>query len=269
MKIKEIDQETKNTKKKNLLPIAKAALGLGLTATLIKTGIIDYDAMINWENMSETINNMNLVSLPGVMNINTIYDLVKVGITTFGMNTLMIADKGLNLTKEVLKPIVESDKVQNNPTILKIKEVLKGKNKDDEPKKPKALVNLAKSGLALGFKAYMIASGQIDYNSVYDLTKLPHKFVKIAQVAENIDLNKLKLGVDSLKILPQFISERRQEKQDGMPLVPRITFRDILGKISKGFPTTTRITDLDMVHTMAPNGPVAQIEPNPKELEDR
>lgn len=268
MKIKNIDKETKNTQKKYLWPIAKAALGLGLTTVLIKTGAIDYDAMLNWENVSDVFNNMNIGDLPG-LDINTIYSLVKTGITTFGMNTIMIASKGLNLAKEVLKPIVENEKVQNNPTILKIKEVFKGKNKDKDPKKPKALVNLAKSGLSLGFKAYMIASGQIDYNSVYDFTKLPHKFAKIAQIAENIDLNKLKLGIETLKILPKFIAERKQEKKEGVPLISKISFKDIFAKISKEFPTSTRVTDLDCVQNMMPDHHQAnQIETVNKEAKE-
>ena len=252
MKIKNINKETKNTKKKFLLPIAKAGLSLGLTTALIKTGMIDYDAMLNWENVSDILNNMNMGNLPGV-DINTIFDLVKTAVTTFGMNTIMIASKGLIFTKEVIKPLLENEKVKTNPTVLKIKEIFKGKNKEKEDKKPKALGNLAKNGLSLGFKVYMIASGQIDYNSVYDFTKLPHKFAQIAQIAENIDLNKVKIGMKTLKILPEFISERKEEKQEGMPLIPPISFKDIFAKTSKEFPLSANVTDLTCVESMTQN----------------
>lgn len=271
MKIKNIDKETKNTKMKYLLPIAKAGLSLGLTAALINTGIVDYDAMLNWEKMSDIVNNMNFMKLPGV-DINIIYGLLKTGVTTFGMNTLIVAGKGLTLTKEVIKPIVENEKVQNNPTVLKIKEVFKGKNKDNDnnsKKQPKALVNLAQGGLALGFKTYMIATGQIDYNSAYDLTKLPHKFVGIAQVAEKMDLNKVKIGMEALKIAPKFISERKQEKEEGIPIIPKITFKDILSKISKEFPTSTKLTDLAYATNMDTKLQTNQIETITKEEEDR
>lgn len=269
MKIKNIDKETKNNKNKYLIPIAKAGLSLGLTTALITSGVIDYDSLLNWESVSDMVNNMNMGSLPG-LDINTIYNLVKTGITTLGLNTIIIATKGFNLTKEVLKPIAENEKVKNNPTVLKIKEIFKGKNHDDkEPKKPKALVNLAQNALSLGFKAYMIASGQIDYNSVYDFTNLPHKFAKIAQIAENIDLNKLKIGIESLKILPEFISERKQEKEDGMPLIPKITFKDIFEKISKEFPTSTRVADLACVPNMIPSKQINQTQAITKESEER
>lgn len=270
MKIKNIDKATKNNNKKYLWSIAKAGLGLGITTALIKTGVIDYDAMLNWESMSDMLNNLPISKLPGV-DVNTIFNLVKTAVTAFGMNTLIIAGKGLNLTKEVIKPIVESEKVQNNYTVLKIKEVFKGKNKDKdkEPKKPKALVNLAKSGLSLGFKAYMIASGQIDYNSVYDFTKLPHKFAGIGKIAENIDLNTLKIGIDSLKIIPQFLSERKQEKEDGVPIIKTISFKDIFRKISKDFPISTRVSDLACVQNMVPNHENNLIETEIKEGDDR
>ena len=268
MKIKNIDKETKNDKKKYLLPIAKAGLSLGLTVALIKTGAIDYDAMLNWDNVSDVLNNLNIDKLPGV-DINFICNLVKAGVTTFGMNTIIVASKGLNFTKEVIKPIVESDKVQNNSTVLKIKEVFKGKSKEKEPKKPKALVNLAKSGLSLGFKAYMIASGQIDYNSVYDFTKLPHKFAQIAKFAQSIDLNKLKMGMDALKIVPEFLSERKQEKKEGMSLIPKISFKDIFSKISRQFPISTTVTDLAYVENIMSNKQMAQTQFINKEGEER
>lgn len=267
MKIKNIDRETKNSKKKYLVPIAKAALGLGITTVLIKTGMKDYDAMLNWESLSDMINNISIDNPLG-LDINTAYNLVKTVVTTFGMNTIMIASKGLNFTKEVIKPIVESERVQNNPTVLKIKEVLKGKNKKNNEKQPKALVNLAKSSLALGFKAYLILTGQIDYNSVYDLTQLPHKFVNIARIAENIDLNKLKMGMETLKILPKFVSERKQEKKDGASLIPKLTFKDIFTKILKEFPPLTKVSDLAYVEGMTTNQQ-PEMKSNNQKLEDR
>lgn len=160
MKIKNINKETKNTNKKNLLPIAKAGLSLGLTVALMKVGVINYDSMINWESMSDVINNINIGKLP-VDDVNKIFDLTKTVVTYFGMNTIMLASKELGLAKEVIKPIAESEKLQSNPKLLHIKESLKGKNKAKESKQPKALVALARNGLVLGFKAYMIASGQL------------------------------------------------------------------------------------------------------------
>lgn len=270
MKIKNIDKETKHNKKEYILPIAKAGLSLGLTVALIKSGMIDYDAMLNWEELSDVFTTLKLDNLPSVgsVDINNIFNLVKTGVTTFGLNTIIVASKGVDLAKEILKPISESEKVQNNSTILKIKEVFKGKSQKEEPKKPKALVNLAKNSLALGFKAYMIASGQIDYNSVYDLTTLPHKFTQIAQIAENIDLNKLKMGIESLKILPQFFSEIKQEKKEGISHIPKISFKDIFSKISKEFPPLTRVTDLAYVQNMVPNKQLTENQTD-KQGEDR
>jgi len=45
---------------KYLLPIARAGVSLGITTFLIKSGIIDYDVMLNWEKefLDSTYNKM-------------------------------------------------------------------------------------------------------------------------------------------------------------------------------------------------------------------
>lgn len=236
MKIKDIIHQDKT---KRLYSIAHAGLSFGLTIALLKTGILDYDAMIDFEKIKDTLNNINLGPFSHI-DINIIYSLVKSGITTFGINTIIVASKGINFAKEAVKPLLESEAVQNNPKIIKINEILKGKNYKEKAaekvNKPKALIHLAKKGLAFGLKVSMIASGNIDYNSIYDLSNLPHKFTKIANIAENIDLNKIEIGKETFSILHQFILERNDEKKKGIPLFRKITFKDILANIFKEFP---------------------------------
>ena len=43
-----------------MIPIAKAGLSLGLTTALITSGVIDYDSLLNWESVSDMVNNMNI-----------------------------------------------------------------------------------------------------------------------------------------------------------------------------------------------------------------
>ena len=235
MKIKSIAHKDKTT----MRSIALSGLSFGVTVALLKAGIIDYNTMIDFEKIQDSLNNANLSTF-SVIDTNIIYNLVKAGVTTFGMNTIVVASKGVNFAKKAIKPLLESEVVQNNPKMIKIIETLKGKDykekKAEEANKPKALIHLAKKGLALGLKVSMIAAGNIDYNSLYDFTNLPHKFSKIAKIATNIDLNKPEIGKDIFFMLNQFVSERAVEKNNGIPLFRKITFKDILANILKDFP---------------------------------
>lgn len=59
-----------------------------------------------------------------------------------------------------------------------------------------------------------------------------------------MDLNKLKIGISGLDILSKFVTQRNQEKKEGIPIIPTISFKDIVKKIGKDFPTQAKVTDL-------------------------
>lgn len=243
IKIKNVDKSTKKIDRKQICAIAKAGLGVAVTYLLISSGRLDYDQMMNWESYDNITKSLSVISTP-MLDMKATFDFVKTAVTTIGLNTLFMATKSLTLAKSIIDPII-----QNNPKFekvkMKIKKVLKGnkraeKSAEESAKRsaakaemPKALINLARNGLGLGLKIFMITSGQIDYNSVYDFSELPHKFAKIGEIAQNIDLNKINLGIGSLGSIFQFFKERREEKEKGMPLIKPISFKEVFKNISK------------------------------------
>lgn len=253
MKIKEVDKESKNTKAKHILPIASAGLGLGLTCFFMQIGVINYDNLVNFEAAEDLVRNIPVIgNLPFVdMEMNIVEGVIK----NIGVQGIVLAGQSLKLAGAIAKPIKESDRVKNSKIYYKIKKIEKAvgiedKSEEGEKQKPKtskAVINLAKNALGIGAKIFLIATQQIDLNAVFDFSKLPHKLSTIAEVAKNVDMNKVLIGIDSVKSIGSFIKERRAEKKQGN--IPLLNFKEILHMIGKSmqdkgkFPTIMSLKD--------------------------
>lgn len=243
MKIINIDKKQKESKMKYILPIVKSGVALGLTCYLVQTGVLEYNNLVNLDNMREVFNNVPLINstfLLGKSPVDISVGLTEQVINTIGIQGIVLASKSFNFAKSLSTPILQNDKVKNSTTVHKIKSVLKGKDyekKEQEKenktrKSPKALKGLIRKGLSIGAMAYLIATHQIDYNMVYNKCSevLPHK---ISDMINHIDFNKIKLGVSSLSGIKSFLMQRHIEKEEGLPLVQSINFKGIIKKISK------------------------------------
>lgn len=256
LKITEVDKETKKSKRDYILPIASAGIGLGLTCFLIKTGVVNYNNLIDLDTVGKAINNIPVLnSLPRYINMLTKTPMIKDVLDTVGFQEIILASKSLELAKEVAKPIKDSEKFKNSRihhTIQKIEKISgkeeKQTEEDDKYKTSKAGLNLAKSALGIGAKVFLIATHQIDYNAVFDFSKLPHKFAVIADAAKNIDMNKVLVGIDTVKSVGSFVKGRIAEKKEGN--VPLINFKGILHNIGESmkntvkFPTTKTLQSI-------------------------
>ena len=256
LKITEVNKETKKSKKEYILPIASAGIGLGLTCFLMQTGVVNYNNFIDLDTVGKAIDNIPVLnSLPGYTDM--VLKMTKGVLDTVGLQGIILASKSLNLAKEVVQPIKDSEKFKNSKIHHVIQNVKKmgGKEEteteteqDDKNKSSKAFLNLAKSALGIGARTFLIATHQIDYNAVFDFSKLPHKFAKIADVAKNIDMNKVLIGIDAVKSVGSFVKGRSEEKKEGN--IPLINFKGILHNIGESmkntakFPTTRTLKSI-------------------------
>ena len=179
------------------------------------------------------------------------------------------------------------EKIAKNPMVHKIKKIVKGKKAVEKEeaekaeteelnkKNPHALVNLIKGGIGVGFRALMVATGRFDYNNMFHLDQLPldslpHKFAQIAEMAKGLDFNKIRLGVASLKLIPNFIMERIEEKKQEMPLVTKGTFKGMLKKIigpkTKTIPPVVYNTTKEGIKNNALPEPQQELDENPVEV---
>lgn len=254
LKITEVDKGTKKSKKDYILPIASSGIGLGLTCFLMKTGVVDYNNIINLDIVGKAIDNIPVLNtLPGYTDM--VMKMAKGVLDTVGIQGIILASKSLNLAKEVVQPIKDSEKFKNSKIYHSIQKIEKmgGKgeketDQEDKYKSSKAFINLAKSALGIGARTFLIATHQIDYNAVFDFSKLPHKFLAIADVAKNIDMNKVFIGIDAVKSFGSFVKGRIAEKKEGK--IPLINFKGILHNIGESikntakFPTTKTLKSI-------------------------
>ena len=95
---------------------------------------------------------------------------------------------------------------------------------------------------------FLIATNRIDYNAMLDFNNLPHKFAKIADYAKNIDMNKVAIGIESIKKIGDFIKTRKEEKVQNN--LQGVNFKTILHKTGEKmkkskFPTLTKLKNID------------------------
>lgn len=244
LKITEVDKETKKSKKEYILPIASAGIGLGLTCFLMKTGVVNYNNFIDLDTVGKAIDNIPVFNLlPGYTDM--VMKMTKGVLDTVGLQGIILASKSLNLAKEVIQPIKDSERFKNSKIHHVIQNVKKMDGKaeketeqDDKYKSSKAFLNLAKNALGIGARTFLIMTHQIDYNAVFDFSKLPHKFAKIADAAKNIDMNKVLIGIDAVKSVGSFAKERIAEKKEGN--IPLINFKGILHNIGESMKNTSK-----------------------------
>ena len=113
---------------------------------------------------------------------------------------------------------------------------------------PESLKKLAKNSLSIGGMVFLIATNRIDYNAMLDFSNLPHKFAKIADYAKNIDMNKVAIGIESIKKIGDFIKTRKEEKVQNN--LQGVNFKTILHKTGEKmkkskFPTLTKLKNID------------------------
>ena len=111
-----------------------------------------------------------------------------------------------------------------------------------------SLKKLAKNSLSIGGMVFLIATNRIDYNAMLDFNNLPHKFAKIADYAKNIDMNKVAIGIESIKKIGDFIKTRKEEKVQNN--LQGVNFKTILHKTGEKmkkseFPTLTKLKNID------------------------
>lgn len=268
MKIVDVDQETKKSKfKRHILPIIKTGLGLGVTCYFIKTGVLNYNDLINMEKVTEFLpsNNPILKNIPILpQELDLVVKLMEGTINTVGLNKMMIATKALPFISDITKPILESDKIKNSPVVHKIKEIFKRKNKinelettklenneedknslidieetsqenekESEKKKiPETVKNLIIGAASLGLSAYLIATNQVNFNNSYNFDNLPHKFAKIKEIAKNLNMNTVHLGLGALNIVSTILKKDTKtiETPPMMAAAP-INYRKILDAV--------------------------------------
>lgn len=278
MKIKSIDKEKRKEILKKILPIATSGLALGISAFLIHKGVLHYNNIVDLEN-----GNLDkfIGMTPILKNIDTkaIMDVLSSQIGKLGANTYILLPKAFAFGRNIAKPIIESDKVQNSKIVKKIKGI--NKNIENDPMliiKPKLLDNERpqpiKKGLELGAKAFLVASNIIDYNNIFDFSNLPHKFATIAEIASKIDLNKIALGAKSVGVIKDiirivqerrdnrdtaeavkdFIEDKEEEtdkteskEQKPRELKSKVTFKGIIKKIfnEKGLPSLFTLSEME------------------------
>ena len=253
MKIVKIDKEQKKSKMKHIAPIVQSGIALGLTCFLIKTGIIDYNSLVNLDSVKDILSSINIPNLPfmnkSIMDIS--FSLVEMTIKTIGIQGIVIASKAFNLAKNTVKPVIESNAIKDKPIVHKIKSITKGKDyeKKQEEKVSRTRLRLIKKGLSIGAKAYLIATHQIDFNSIYNWDNLPHKLSVLSEMAKNIDLNKIYLGFLSIGAIKDFLVKRQHENKDGKKEKTSISFEQIVRKISaeKILPTFSSLKSVEQL----------------------
>ena len=264
LKITEVDKETKKSKKDYILPIASAGIGLGLTCFLMQTGVVNYNNFIDLDTVGKAIDNIPVLnSLPGYTDM--VLKITKGVLDTVGLQGIILASKSLNLAKEVIQPIKDSEKFKNSKIHHVIQNVKKmgGKEEketeqDDKYKSSKAFLNLAKNALGIGARTFLIATHQIDYNAVFDFSKLPHKFAKIADVAKNIDMNKVLIGIDTVKSVGSFVKGRISEKKEGN--IPLVNFKGILHNIGESMKNTAKFPTIKTLQSIGKEMEAPSIE---------
>lgn len=260
LKITEVDKETKKSKKDYILPIAMAGLGFGATCLLMKTGVINYNNLLDMNSVNDVIETVqqNINNIPTSRILKSLanfpFEVIKGTINTLGIQGLMVIQKSYGLVKEVAKPIKDSEKFQNSKfhhiikKIEKMGKVNTKKSNEGAHVLPESLKKLAKNSLSIGGMVFLIATNRIDYNAMLDFNNLPHKFAKIADYAKNIDMNKVAIGIESIKKIGDFIKTRKEEKVQNN--LQGVNFKTILHKTGEKmkkseFPTLTKLKNID------------------------
>ena len=243
MKIKDINKEQKKIDIETLKPIIKSGLGLGLTLFFMKTGVIDYNNLANLDKIKDSLSMIQVPNLPFLNKsfIDIACEILEKGVNTVGIQGLAIAGKSFGLVNNIVKPIMNSKKngvelndnekepnseivnsttIENNPNIKKIKKIDKKHQntntvqyKKNSVKTMSSILKVAKEGLAIGVAAYLMGTGQINYNSMYKFENLPHKLSFIGDIVKNIDLNKVKIGEISIESIRKLMSLKNNNSQ--------------------------------------------------------
>ena len=249
LKITRIDKNNQKKGIKHILPIVQSGLALGLSVYLMRTGVLDYNKLVDMDNIKNMVSSIPMINLPliGKSPAEVSIALVEKMVDTIGIQGIMLASKSFNFARDISKPILENDKIKSNPMVCKIKEVIKGKqNKDKEDKSniKSPFSHLIRGGLSIGARAYLIATNQIDYNSIYNLEKLPHKLHVISDFLKDVDLNKLKIGMLSLKTIKDFAIQKHINDTVEMP---KVEFEGIIKKISseKSIPNYSQLKNTE------------------------
>lgn len=222
MLIKNVDKEQKKSKLKTILPIASSGLALGLTAYLMQQGVIQYDDVLNLGNGNLDKITQICQNLPFLRNFdpNTIAKTISGDASKVGITAYALYPKIVSLGTSIVKPIIESDKVQNSKLFKKIKKV--NKDLENDPNliyKPKiagidSRPHPIRKGLELGASAFLIANNILNFNNVYDFSNLPHKFANIAEIASKIDFNKLVLGSKGVGVIREIIGKVKEKRNN-------------------------------------------------------
>jgi len=209
----------------------------------MKTGVIDYNNLANLDKIKDSLSMIQVPNLPFLNKsfIDIACEILEKGVNTVGIQGLAIAGKSFGLVNNIVKPIMNSKKngvelndnekepnseivnsttIENNPNIKKIKKIDKKHQntntvqyKKNSVKTMSSILKVAKEGLAIGVAAYLMGTGQINYNSMYKFENLPHKLSFIGDIVKNIDLNKVKIGEISIESIRKLMSLKNNNSQ--------------------------------------------------------
>jgi len=249
MKITSVDTQTKKENFKKIVSIATSGLGLGVTYYLIKNGILNYGQVLDANKFNEVATAMQ--SMAPIMKVPV--SLTKAAMENIGIDKMVLMIKSGELLGAIGKAALDSEKLKENVHVKKIKQVLKlDKDNNEEKKYSGALRNAISSGLTIGTRAFLMANGVIDYNTM-DFSKVPHRFVSILEKVKDFDLNKVSIAFSTLKTGGRFALNRSIERDNNVPL--KFGMSDILRDISKNIKSGPQIPPyINVMDTLATLG---------------
>ena len=249
MKITSIDTQTKKENFKKIVSIATSGLGLGVTYYLIKNGILNYGQVLDLNKFDSVTTAMQ--NMAPIMKVPV--SLVTSAIKTIGLDRMVLLMKSGELFGKIGQAVLESDKLKENRHVKKIKDVLKLNKEDGEEKRYSgALRGLVSSGLSIGARAFLMANGVLDYNTM-DFSKVPHRFVSVLEHAKELDLNRVSIAFSTLKAGGRFVLDRSIEKDNNVPL--KFGMSDVLRDISKNIKSGPQIPPyINVMDTLATLG---------------
>lgn len=249
MKITSVDTQTKKENFKKIVSIATSGLGLGVTYYLIKNGILNYGQVLDLNKFDSVTTAMQ--NMTPIMKVPV--SLVSSAIKNIGLDKMVLLIKSGELFGKIGQAVLESDKLKDNRHVKKIKDVLKLNKEDGEEKRYSgALRGLVSSGLSIGARAFLMANGVVDYNTM-DFSKVPHRFVSVLEHAKELDLNRVSIAFSTLKAGGRFALDRSIEKDNNVPL--KFGMSDVLRDISKNIKSGPQIPPyINVMDTLATLG---------------
>lgn len=64
LKITRIDKNNQKEGIKHILPIVQSGLALGLTVYLMRTGVLDYNKLVDMDNIKNMVSSIPMINLP-------------------------------------------------------------------------------------------------------------------------------------------------------------------------------------------------------------